>query len=91
MGAWMDGWEREGVEQEADGKGRQETGAGKEGGQEGMQSECPERACPKRDAGFAALLFAPPGGVCPRRPEQPRLQSSERLLRSVPMFQKQPM
>ena len=34
MGAWMDGWEREGVEQEADGKGRQETGAGKEGGQE---------------------------------------------------------
>ena len=43
MGAWMDERERERVEQEADGKGRQETGQGKEGGQEGMQSACPER------------------------------------------------
>lgn len=91
MGAWMDEQERERVEQEADGKGRQETGEGKEGGQEGMQSVCPERACPKGDAGFAALLFAPPGGVCPKRPEQPPLQSSEGPLKSVPVFQKQQM
>lgn len=91
MGAWMAGWEREGVEQEADGKGRQETGEGKEGGQEGMQSRALEGACP---SGMLALLHSvrPSWGVSVPGARAARLQSSgEGPLRSLPMFQKQPM
>lgn len=92
MGAWMD-MDGKGKEQSRKqiGKGCQEKGGGRREGRKRCRVRSPEGACPKRDAGFAALPFIPPWGVCPRRPEQLWLQNSEGPLRSVPVFQKQPM
>lgn len=64
---------------------------GRREGRKRCRVRSPEGACPKGDAGFAGLLVIPPQGVCPRRPEQLQLQNSEGPLRSVPVFQKQPM